>query len=485
MNIQTLLRDTIAIAPELTLVLTALIVLILSSILKRSGSKEFFFISVAGTIISLVLNFSRFSEEISAFSGALEINSFSAYFNSIFLLAALGTILFSKDYLDKRTQWIEELYALVLLCTCGMMILASSVELMTLFVGFEIMSIAVYILSGFAGRSGDSNEAGVKYLVLGGFSSAVLLFGIALLYGATGSTFIREILQSPDNLPMYICGATLVAAGIVFKIGAVPLHQWIPDIYDGAPLTVAGYMSVAVKAAAFAMLLRIFLDSGPELQSYLPKAVQIIAALTMIIGNVAAIYQKSVKRMLAYSSIAHAGYALVGVAAVISVPSVGSASVLYYLFAYALMNLGAFGILAHISGEKNDCDTFERISGLWKRNPAAAFALGILMFSLVGIPPTIGFFAKYRVFLAAVEAQLTPLAVIGIITSVISAYYYLKVLAYAFMREDRYGASIRKPVSGATLAALTAASVFFGIFPLFSWELAAQASERLFALIAF
>ena len=485
MNTQVLFESTLAILPECVLILAALLILICAPVLKKRRTEPLLLLAISATLLSFVLNFARFSGESSAFSGAVVIDSFSAYFNSLFLIAAFATILFSKDHLEKRTQWLEEFYALVLFCTSGMMILASSVELMALFVGFEIMSIAVYILSGFRSRSADSTESGIKYLVLGGFSSAVLLFGIALLYGATGSTFIEEIVRNPGNLPMYVCGAAFVAVGVIFKIGAVPLHQWIPDIYDGAPLTVTGYMSVAVKAAAFVMVLRIFLDSASVFENHMTMAVQIAAALTMVIGNIAAIYQKSVKRMLAYSSVAHAGYALVGVAAVLSDTSVGSGSVLYYLFAYTFMNLGAFGILAYASREGDDCDTFERISGLWSRKPAAAFALGVFMFSLAGIPPTIGFFGKYRVFLAAVEANMTPLAVIGIITSVISAYYYLRVLVCAFMRKDSYGASGSKPLSGTVIAALAAATVFFGVFPLLSWDLAAQASNALLATVPF
>ncbi|MCY4263173.1 MAG: NADH-quinone oxidoreductase subunit N [Candidatus Dadabacteria bacterium] len=485
MNTQLLFESTLAILPECVLILAGLLILICAPVLKKRWAGSLFLLAVSATLFSFVLNFSRFSGESSAFSGALVIDSFSAYFNSLFLMAAFVTILFSKDHLEKRSQWLEEFYTLVLFCTSGMMILASSVELMTLFVGFEIMSIAVYILSGFRVRSANSTESGIKYLILGGFSSAVLLFGIALLYGATGSTFIEEILRNPANLSMYVCGATFVAIGVIFKIGAVPLHQWVPDIYDGAPITVTGYMSVAVKAAAFLLVLRIFVDSAMVFENYMTMAVQIVAVLTMVIGNIAAIYQKNVKKMLAYSSIAHAGFALVGVAAVLSDASVGSGNVLYYLFAYTFMNLGAFGILAYASREGDDCDTFEKISGLWRRKPAAAFALGIFMFSLAGIPPTIGFFGKYRVFLAAVEVNMTPLALIGIITSVISAYYYLKVLVCAFMRDDSYGASDSKLLSGTVIAVLATATVFFGIFPLLSWDLAAQASNVFLTTIPF
>lgn len=483
-DLSALFSATAAVAPELVLVLAAVAILVVSAALKRSGGM-FLALAAGAVAAAFVLNAARFSAETSAFSGALRIDSFSAYFNSIFLLAAAATLFLSRDHLAKGPARLEEFYALLLLCTSGMMILASSVELVTLFVGFEIMSVSVYILSGWSAGGERSTESGVKYLVLGAFSSAVTLFGIALLYGATGSTFLPEIFRGPSDSPTYVCGTALVAAGVLFKAGAVPFHQWVPDIYDGAPLTVAGYMSVAVKAAAFAIFLRIFLDPSMSAGGYAADAAALAAALTMVVGNIAAVYQKSVKRMLAYSSVAHAGYLLVGAAAVLRDPSVASAGVFYYLFVYALMNLGAFGVLACSSGEKNDCDTFERISGLWKRKPAAALALGAFMFSLAGIPPTAGFFGKYRVFSAAVDAGLAPLAAVGIIASVISVYYYLKVLAHAFMREDSYGANRSGPLAGAAIAVLAAGSVFFGIFPLFSWDMALRASAAVSAVAPF
>ena len=486
MNIQTLIQSALALVPETALILGALLILLLSSSLKRKQSDAFCALSVVTIAVAFVFNFSRFSETTTAFSGAVITDSFSAYFNSIFLISALATVFLSRDHLRGKSQWVEEFYALVLLCACGMMVLASSVELMTLFVGFEIMSIAVYILSGFMRKSEGSIESGVKYLVLGGFSSAILLLGIAFLYGACGSTFLAEIVVTPsENMPMYICGIAFTAVGVFFKIGAVPLHQWVPDIYEGAPLTVAGYMSVAVKAAAFIILFRILTVTHAGIENYMETAIQVLAILTMVVGNVAAIYQKSIKRMLAYSSVAHAGYALVGVAAFVSDASVGAGSVLYYLLAYSFMNLGAFAILAYASAERNDCDSFERISGLWKRRPAASLGLCVFMFSLAGIPPTIGFFGKYRVFSTAVDAGLAPLAVIGILASIVSVYYYLRVLVYAFMKEDSYGAGVSKPLSGITITALAAASVFFGIFPLLSWNLAVQASGALALVTAF
>ncbi len=483
MDLSTVFQSTSLIVPEIVLMLFGMVILILSPIVKNQKNDYFLYVGIAGVVLSFVLNLGRFNSEAIAFSGTLRIDNFSAYFNSLFLFSSLVTVLIAKDYLKKNTPYINEFYALILFCTSGMMILASSVEFMTLFVGFEIMSIAVYILSGFDNTSTKSTESGIKYLVLGGFSSGILLYGIALLYGATGSLYFTEIISNFSASPMYIAGISLVLAGFVFKIGAVPLHQWVPDIYQGAPLPVTGYMSVAVKAAAFAVLLRIVLDLAILPSGYLLIAVQVVAVLTMVIGNIAAIYQSSVKRMLAYSSVAHAGYILVGVAALIADRSVGGQGILYYLFAYTFMNLGAFAILAYLSREDRDCDTFDHIAGIWKRKPMTAVALGVFMFSLAGIPPTIGFFSKYRIFLSAVESGQSFIAVIGIVASVVSAYYYLKVLVYAFMKQDEYGFGSHKPVSSVAITVLAIATVFFGIIPAFSWELAVEASKNLLAIV--
>lgn len=483
MDLSTVFQSTSLIAPEIVLMIAGMAILIVSPILKNNENDYFLYLGIAGIILSFVLNFNRFNTEASAFSGSLKIDNFSAYFNCLFLVSSLVTVLIAKDYLKRNTPYINEFYALILFCTSGMMILAGSVEFMTLFVGFEIMSIAVYILSGFDNTSTKSTESGIKYLVLGGFSSGILLYGIALLYGATGSLHFTEIISNFSASPMYIAGISLVLAGFVFKIGAVPLHQWVPDIYQGAPLPVTGYMSVAVKAAAFAVLLRTVLDLAILPSGYLLIVVQVVAVLTMVIGNIAAIYQTSVKRMLAYSSIAHAGYILVGVAALIADRSVGGQGVLYYLFAYTFMNLGAFAILAYLSRENRDCDTFDHIAGVWNKKPMTALALGIFMFSLAGIPPTIGFFSKYRVFLSAVEAGQSLIAVIGIIASVVSAYYYLKVLVYAFMKQDEYGFGSYKPISSIAITALAIATVLFGIIPVFSWDFAVEASKNLLAFV--
>lgn len=476
MNLSEIFKSTLLIGPEITLIITGLIVIFIDPLIMRDKKKELFWIVLAGIIIAFVLNLNRLDYSSLAFSGALSIDVFSGYFNVIFLISCFIAVILSREYISNMRLRPNEFYSLVLFATSGMMFFSSAREFMSFFLGFEIMSISVYILSGFNRRSVLSSEAGIKYLILGGFSSAILLYGIALLYGASGTIFLDSIAQRFDvSNPLYLVGSALILAGIIFKIGAFPLHQWVPDIYEGAPMTVTGFMSVAVKAAAFAFLLRILFVANYQIEGHWVHVLWIVSAFTMTIGNVAAIAQNSIKRMLAYSSIAHAGYALIGVVANLGDKSPGLGSVLYYLFAYSFMNLGAFGVLAYLSKDGKECETFEDISGLWQRKPLIAIALGIFMFSLAGVPPTIGFFAKYRVFLSAIKGDFYWLAIIGILNSVISAYYYLKVLVFAYMKEEKFEFPSLKPYSALALTILTIVTLFLGIFPLQSWNLAVKA----------
>ena len=271
--------------------------------------------------------------------------------------------------------------------------------------------------------------------------------------------------------------------GLIFKIGAFPLHQWVPDVYEGAPMPVTAFMSVGVKAAAFAILLRVIFEGFSEIQISIMSVLWIVAVFTMVVGNIAAIAQKSIKRMLAYSSIAHAGYALVGVVAAYGGDKLAVSSVIYYLFAYMFMNLGAFGVLAYLSRDGKECETFDDISGLWRKRPYLALALGVFMFSLAGIPPTLGFFAKYRLFLSAVQADFYWLAVIGILSSVVSAYYYLRVLVYAYMKEETTTFPSFKFASSVVLIVLCIGTLVLGVFPFNSWNLALEAAGSV--LLAF
>ena len=479
MELSDLLSSTVSILPEIVLIITSLVIILFATTAREKAKSLSFFIAIAGICLSFVLNLERFSNPLTAFAGALSIDVFSAYFNSIFLIGALFTILISRDYMVEDEN-IGEYFSLILLSTTGMMFLSSAKEFVSLFIGFEIMSISVYILSGFNKKSISSTESGIKYLILGGFSSAILLYGIALLYGATGSVFLDKILAGFDyGNPLYLTGAALVLIGFLFKIGAVPLHQWIPDIYEGAPTPVTAFMSVAVKAAGFAILLRVLFEGVNAAGLGISTVLLIVSILTMTVGNISAITQRSIKRMLAYSSIAHAGYALIGIIAKINGEETAISGVLYYLYAYTIMNMGAFAIICYLSRENKEANDYENISGLWRRKPYTAICLAIFMFSLAGIPPTIGFFAKYRVFLSAVEAQLYALAVIGIINSVLSAYYYLKVLVYAFMHSEKYSFEPYKPISMIAIIVLSIGALLFGLFPLYSIDLAIKAANSL------
>lgn len=478
MDLNEVLKSTFLITPELSLIVTGMILMVIDPFIRNRFKKELFWITVLGLLIGFALNLNRFMYKESAFAGTLSLDEFTAYFNIIFIIGALLATVISRDYIEKTALKHGEYYALILFSTSGMMLLSSAREFISLFLCFEIMSVSVYILSGFNRRSPRSVESGIKYLVLGGFSSAILLYGMALIYGASGSVFLGEI-ASRFNMenPLYIAGTALILAGFVFKIGAFPLHQWIPDIYEGAPMTVTGFMSVGVKAAAFAVFLRVFFEGFSTLEVQWMQVLWVISVFTMTIGNLAAIVQRSIKRMLAYSSISHAGYALVGVVASYGEKELGLSSVLYYLFAYTFMNLGAFGTLAYLSLKDRECEMLEDISGLWQRKPLVAIALGIFMFSLAGIPPTIGFFAKYRVFLSAIRAEFYWLAIIGILNSVLSAYYYLRVLVYAYMREEQMEFPAPQPLSAFAIAILSLGTLILGIFPLYSWELAIKAAE--------
>lgn len=480
MDLSEIFSSTLLIGPEVTLVITGIILIVIDPLIVGDKKKELFWLSLVGIVIAFILNLNRLGSSSPAFAGALSIDVFSGYFNIIFLISSFIAIALSREYLRNMGLRPNEFYSLVLFATSGMMILSSAKELMSFFLGFEIMSISVYILSGLNRGSIFSSEAGMKYLVLGGFSSAILLYGIALLYGASGTIFIDLIaVRFQASNPLYLVGSALILAGIIFKIGAFPLHQWVPDIYEGAPMTVTGFMSVAVKAAAFAFLLRILFVANYQIEGDWAHVLWIVSAFTMTIGNLAAIAQKSIKRMLAYSSIAHAGYALVGVVANLGGKDAGLGSVLYYLFAYAFMNLGAFGVLAYLSKNGRECETFDDISGLWQKKPLIAVALGIFMFSLAGVPPTIGFFAKFRVFLSAIKAEFYWLALIGILNSILSAYYYLRVLVYAYMREEKIEFPSLKPFSALALAILTIGTLLLGVFPLQSWDLALKAAGPL------
>jgi NADH-quinone oxidoreductase subunit N len=433
----------------------------------------------------------------------LVADGYSQFFNLIFLIAAALAILMSGEFLrqDKdRLSLTGEYYALILLATIGMMIMAATNDLLVFFLGLETLSLALYVLAGFARAQAFSLEAAVKYFLLGSFATGFLLYGIALLYGVTQSTNIREVAhsittifltQSTDKTLLLYASIALLLIGFAFKAALVPFHQWTPDVYEGAPTPVTGFMAVGAKAAAFAAVLRVFnvAFAHQELTPHWTAAVWIISVLTMTVGNVAAIAQVSLKRMLAYSSIAHAGYLLIGV---LSAKPDGSGSVLFYLTAYTFMNLGAFSWIALLSPKRSDRDsgdlTLEDCNGIASRFPTAAVGMAIFMFSLAGIPPLAGFWAKWYVFRDGVEYYMTKqdvrllwLVVIGALNSVVAVFYYLRVVVRMYMQEPSARAAIGEPTSRLTTiasAACALAVLTLGLLPGRVWEMAVQSLIR-------
>jgi len=381
-------------------------------------------------------------------------------------LAALATagvgILLSPAYLTRVRLPAGEYYALVLLSTVGAMLMAGSATLITLFLGLELLSLPLYVLAGMARRSERSQEAGLKYLLLGAFATAFFVYGVALIYGAAGSIDLRRIaLASPS--PLLRIGIGLVTIGLAFEAALVPFHAWAPDVYEGAPLPVTAFMSVVAKIGAFAGLLRVFPLGLPLLTAQWAPILAALAMVTLVVGNLAALFQTNLKRLLAYSGIAHAGYLLIGVAAG---GAAGVSSVLFYLLVYASMNLGAFGVLLLLERRGEEADRVEDLAGLAGRAPWAAAALIVFMVSLAGLPPTAGFIAKLYLFRAALEGHQTALALVGVLTSVVSVYYYLRVAYVAWSGEGPPGVQVvRNGFVGAALVLATLGVLWLGVFP--------------------
>jgi NADH-quinone oxidoreductase subunit N len=371
-----------------------------------------------------------------SFSGMWVVDNFSRFFKLIFLLGTGLTILISMKYLDTERMNHGEYFVLVLFATVGMMIMASGAELITIFLGLELMSVSLYVLAGYTRTRTISNESSLKYYVLGSFAAAFLLYGIAFIYGSTGTTEIRAISRvmatSGFQSTTLIMGMGLLVIGFGFKAALVPFHMWTPDVYEGAPAPVTAFMSAGPKAAAFAAFLRIFLEALPSLQVEWVAVIWIMAALTMTVGNVIALVQDNIKRMLAYSSIAHAGYLLV---AFLAAGELGVTSILYYTLAYTFMNIGAFALITVLGGKGEERVSVQDYRGLGYRYPIAAIAMSLFLFSLAGIPPTGGFMGKFYIFSAAIKEGYVGLAIIGVLNSVVSVYYYLRVTVAMYMEE--------------------------------------------------
>jgi NADH-quinone oxidoreductase subunit N len=457
--------DYIRILPEIVLAIFGMIVMVLDPLMdERRNQKTLGAIALIGSLAALAATLFQSQYPGLGFWNMVRVDSFSVFFHFLVAAVTAVVILSSFEYMQVQGIRAGEYYALVLFGALGMSLMSSAVELVLIFIALEISSISTYILAGFRRRAAISSEASVKYFLLGSFATAFFLYGVALMFGATGSTSISVIgdaLHLGAVPVLAYVGVALMFVGLGFKVAAAPFHVWTPDVYEGAPAPVVGFMSTAPKAAVFAVLLRIMFEANAPGRLWL---IWIAAALSMTIGNLGALVQDNVKRLLAYSSIAHAGYLLVAFAAL---PNNGIPAAMFYAASYAAMNVGAFAVISHIGGEGERYVTLEDYEGLGRRSPLLAAILTIFLLSLIGIPVTGGFFAKFYVFSAALQANLVGLVIIGVLNSAIASYYYLRLIVVMYMREAREEVPL-SPVPlglGAALAISLAATIYLGVLP--------------------
>ena len=470
--------DFTNILPEIVLTIGALAVLVVG-MLGADRDRLAFPLTLLTLGVTAAMLLRLAGVDASASRGLLAIDGFALFFKFVFLLAAAITVLMSSAYLRIEGLRSSEYYFLILCATLGMMFMASGVDLIALFIGLETMAVSFYVLAAFLKPSQRSNEAGVKYYLLGAFSTGILLYGMSLLYGVSGSTRLSEIAVAvgQPSSSLVLLAVILVGAGMAFKIAAVPFHMWAPDVYEGAPTPVTAFLSVGSKAAAFAMLLRLFVEGLPAITPDWQVFFWWLAVLTMTVGNIAALTQSNIKRMLAYSSIAHSGYVLIGV---VAGTSRGWTAALVYLFVYLFMQLGAFAIVTALRRRDVVGDELKDLSGLYFRNPVAAIAMLVFMLSLGGIPPTAGFMGKIWIFGAAIDQGLVALAVIGVVNSAISLFYYIRVVVFMWIREDVMGSEIRLgPAMATALVVTLLGSIAFGLYPQPLFEQAQAAAETL------
>lgn len=477
MNFQ--LPSLTPIIPELIMTSVALVILMADLFIKRKETLAF--LSIIGvTIVAYSL---LTTPEGSTFSGMFVSDGYSTFFKLLFLLNVILSILISVKYVSIENINLGEYYAFLLFSTLGMMIMASAHDLILVYLGLELMALSTYILTAFLRHDTRSNEASLKYFLLGAFSSAFLLYGIAMSYGLTGTTELKAIATYiakaglTGNKTLLLSVIFLVVA-FSFKIAAVPFHMWAPDVYEGAPTSITAFMSVGPKAAGFAVLGRVFFEAFGELHIEWSNILLPLSILTMVLGNIIAISQTNIKRMLAYSSIAHAGYALLGVIA--GTPE-GLASTMNYLMIYAFMNIGAFSIVIMLRSEGFSGVDIEDYKGLSKSHPLASALMLIFMFSLTGIPPTAGFIGKFYVFMEAIKAGHVIPVVIAVIMSAVSAYFYLRIVMYMYMHDPEREITLTiSPSMNLALIITTAGTLFLGILPSFLIEFAKRSIISIF-----
>lgn len=460
--------DYLRFLPEILLTVIATLIMVMDGINERRGSPLYGNISIAALIAAIVASFAAFGDPGPAFSGMLLVDGFATFFRVLVLGVGILAVLMSYRYLDREKAEPGEYHALILFSIVGQCIMVTANELIMIFIGLEISSIATYILAGYLRDDKRNNEAALKYFLLGSFATGFFLYGISFIYGLTGSTNLSLIhAQVGTGVAPVMVGVSsaLMLVGLGFKVSGAPFQVWAPDVYQGAPAPVSAFMSAGPKAAAFAILLRIFMTAFPAIGSGWEPMVWVSALLSMTIGNFAALSQSNIKRLLAYSSIAHAGYVLVAVTAQ---STTGTAAAMFYLVAYALMNVGAFAVVTHLAGKGEQHVSVEDFSGLASRQPLTAGLLTVFLLSMIGVPLTAGFFGKFYIFQAALQSHLVWLAVLGLLNSAVAAYYYLRILVVMYMKEPCEATLNLEPLSTGLRIALILPAIgtfVLGIFP--------------------
>ena len=466
--------------PTLVLLGAAVFVLLLDLLPPREDKTHLAFVALVGVVGALLTALTRWGRDLRGFHDMVVLDNYALFLDVVICYATALVILLSIDYLHREGGPAGEYYALVLFSAAGMTLMASANDLVVVFLALELMSLCLYVLAGLFKQRLDSGEASMKYFLLGAFASSFLLYGIALTYGATGSTnFARLAAATHGRDVVFLVGLGLMLVGFGFKISAAPFHMWVPDVYQGAPTSVTTLIATASKAAAFAALIRLFLGAIRPAPADWAALVWGLAAVTMTIGNLAAIAQSNLKRMLAYSSVAHVGYMMVGL---VSGGTAGAGAILYYLFAYSFTTVGTFGVLCLCERAGEEAVEVGDYAGLGRRHPILAGALTLFLLSLVGIPPLAGFVGKFYLFGAAVQGGYFWLAVVGVLNSAIAAYYYLRVIVYMYMREPEGETATLAPsfAGGVALAVAAAGVVLLGVMPAPFADLAQSAVAPLF-----
>ncbi len=458
------------IMPEILLTGFALVLLLIGGFTRGPvASKISGVLCVVGSLLALYFTVNMWGTNLDVFNRLYTIDNYGTFFKGLFLVILILVAIVSLRYADREEIGSGEYYSLLMFGVLGMMVMTSSHHFITIFIGLEVMSLSIYILCGFLRNNITSVEAALKYFLLGAFATGFLLYGMSMIYGSTGIIDVVELkryflMKQPFSVAMFIIGLGLLLVGFGFKIASVPFHMWTPDVYQGAPTSITAYMATGVKAAAFGALIRIFYTAFIPFQFGWSGIIWILAVLTMTIGNITALVQRDIKRMLAYSSIAHAGYILV---AFITGDRAQASSMLYYLMAYSFMNIGAFTAIIVLQKKGDNSSELDSFTGLGARHPFIALCMCIFLLSLAGVPPLAGFMGKFYVFSTAVKAQYYWLAIIGFLNSVVAAYYYLRVIVYMYFKDPvgDEGAVDRAPQYGLVMVICILALLYMGIFP--------------------